>query len=305
MQSLKSKILFFLIRNNHLLKGKLKKEVFTTKSSIKKFREECENGASQMRIASEITIEKESIGNIKLEWLIPQNAPQNKIMFYVHGGGYVSGSCSDHRAIVSKFAKSAGLKTCLFEYRLAPEFPYPAALHDTMHIYKKIVAKGYEPHNILFAGESAGGGLMLATLLALKDKNIAMPKAAVAISPWTDLSCSGNSYKTKNKVSVAPLNCWHVFSAHYIGNENPLNPYISPIFGDLKGLPPLFINSAEDDELFDDGKLFYEKALKQNVDIIFKTGKNMIHCYPLLAPMFKEATQAMHEICTFIKRQMQ
>jgi len=135
----------------------------------------------------------------------------------------------------------------------------------------------------------------------LKAQNISLPAAAVAISPWTDLSCSSESYSTKNKVSAAPLNSWTVFSKYYAGDKDVTSPFISPIFGDLKGLPPIFINSAVDDELFEDGEKFYLKARKAGVDISFRAGTGMVHCYPLLAPMFQEATEAMDEIVDFIK----
>jgi acetyl esterase/lipase len=154
------------------------------------------------------------------------------------------------------------------------------------------------------AGESAGGGLALALLLAIKKEQFPMPAVAVVISPWTDLTCSGASYRTKNRKSLAPLNSWTVFSAHYVGRNDPQNPLISPLFGDLSGLPPLLINAGEDDELFDDGRLFAEKAKEAGVEVTFRPGKNMVHCYPLMAPMFREATEAMDEIVRFIKKQL-
>ena len=145
----------------------------------------------------------------------------------------------------------------------------------------------------------------MALLLALKENKLPMPAAAVAISPWTDLTCSGESYKTKNKVSVAPLNSWKVFSKHYVGENNPENPLISPIFGDLEGLPPIFINAGTDDELFDDVRSFVEKALAAGVNATFRAGESQVHCYPLLAPFFPEATKAMDEIFGFIKKHLE
>jgi acetyl esterase/lipase len=143
--------------------------------------------------------------------------------------------------------------------------------------------------------------LVLALLLALKEQQIQLPKAAVSMSPWTDLTCSSESYLTKNKVSPAPLNSWYVFSSHYIGSNKADNPLISPLFGDLKGLPPLLIVSGVDDELFEDGEKFYLKAKAAGVDVRFIAGEGMVHCYPLLAPMFPEATEAMNKIVNFIK----
>ena len=305
MTSFKSKMFNFLIRNRHLFQGKLKKEVFDFNTSIAGFREQCEKGATRYaKILKEITIKEQTIEGIKSEWLIPNGANSGKVILYVHGGGYVSGSCSDHRAFVSKFAQNTGVTNLVYEYRLAPENPFPAALEDSVKIYEWVLSLGFESENILLAGESAGGGLCLAILLALKARNIALPVAAVAISPWTDLTCSSDSYRTKNKVSLAPLNSWTVFSKYYIGDNEPTNPLISPLFGDLKGLPPILINSGVDDELFDDGEKFYFKAKRAGVDITFRPGIGMVHCYPLLAPMFKEATEAMDEIVGFIRRHL-
>jgi len=305
MPSSKSRIFNFAIRNRHLLQGKLKKETFDFTTSIAGFRAQCEKGANRFgKIPDGITINPQSIEGIKADWPIPQGSDQAKVIMYVHGGGYVSGSCNDHRPIISKFAKGSGFQNLVFEYRLAPEHPFPAGLNDSIKVYQWLLDSGYKPGNILIAGESAGGGLCLAILLALKEKNMPQPVAAVAISPWTDLSCSGESYRTKNKVSVAPLNSWTVFSKYYIGDNQATNPLISPLFGDLAGLPPILLNSGTDDELYDDGEQFYQKAKSAGVDITFRPGPGMVHCYPLLAPMFPEATEAMEEIIGFIKKHL-
>ncbi len=305
MKSIQGRLVNFLIRHNHLFKGKWKKEVFDFNTSIPDFRIRCEKGAAKFgKIPEEIRIKKDSLRGMNLEYLIPDKAPEDKILLYLHGGGYVSGSCNDHRGFVARFAKNAGLTNLLFEYRLAPEHPYPAAVDDSLMVYNHLLTAGYDPGKILFAGESAGGGLTLALLLAIKQAGIPFPKAAVAISPWTDLTCSSDSYKTKNKVSPAPLNSWHVFSKYYVGNDSPENPLISPLFGDLSGLPPLFINSGMDDELFDDGRKFFQKAKAAGAAVEFRAGEGMLHCYPLMAPMFPEATEAMNEIIGFIKKHM-
>jgi epsilon-lactone hydrolase len=305
MTSLKGKLLNFMVLNRHLFRGKLKQEAFDFNTSIVEFRERCEKGASRYaKIPKDITIKEQPIEGIKSEWLIPSGADPEKMILYVHGGGYVSGSCNDHRGFVSKFAKFTGVTNLTYEYRLAPEYQFPAALEDSVKVYRWILSSGIKPGNILIAGESAGGGLCLAILLALKEHSIPLPAAAVAISPWTDLTCSGDSYKTKNKVSAAPLNSWNVFSSYYAGEKDANDPFISPLFGDLSGLPPILINSGVNDELFDDGEQFYSKAKKAGVDITFRAGSGMLHCYPLFAPMFKEATEAMDEIVVFIRRHL-
>ena len=297
MASLKSKLIIGVLRRRHIFKGRLTKEKFSNDAdAVMKFRAECEKGATRFgKIPDGVRVEPEVINMVLSEWIIPENAPEEKLIFYVHGGGYVSGSCNDHRSIVSKIAVKTGVKTLLYEYGLAPENPFPAALNDSVNVYQEVINKGFKPENILMMGESAGGGLCLAVLLALRDQKIPLPKAAVAIQPWTDLSCSGSSYTTKNKLSLAPLNSWNVFSRYYVAGNEVTNPYISPLFGELNGLPPLFISAGTDDELFDDACLFSERAKQAGVDVTFQKGEGMIHCYPLLSPMFPEATKAMNE----------
>jgi epsilon-lactone hydrolase len=305
MTSFKARMFGFIMRNGYLLQGRLRKEKFDFNTSIPAFRERCEKGAAKYaRIPEGISINDQTIEGIKCEWLTPRGSDPEKLILYVHGGGYVSGSCSDHRGFVSKVANFTGVTNLIYEYRLAPEHPFPAALDDSVWIYKWLIANSYKPENIVIAGESAGGGLTLAILLALKERKIESPAAAVAISPWTDLTCASASYLTKNKLSPAPLNSWTVFSKYYVGENQATNPLISPLYGDLKGLPPIFINSAVNDELYEDGEKFSEKARVAGVDITFRAGDGMLHCYPLLAPMFPEASEAMNEIVGFIKKHL-
>jgi acetyl esterase/lipase len=295
----------WMVVNRHLFRGKLRREAFDMNSSIDAFRELCEKGAERYaKIPEGLTIRNDTIEGMKAAWHIPDGADASKIILYVHGGGYVSGSCSDHRAFLASFVKRLGITALIFEYRLAPEHPFPAALDDSVTMYRWLLSSGYRASLIVIAGESAGGGLTLATLLALKEQQLPMPAAAVAISPWADLTCSGESYRTKHRVSAAPLNSWFVFSKHYAGAINPANPLISPLFGDLAGLPPLLINSGDADELYDDGERFYRKALEAGVEVTFRQGRGQLHCYPFFAPMFREATEAMDEICDFIKKKL-
>ncbi len=304
MPSLKSQWVNWMMRNRHLFQGKLRRTVFNENTSITDFRELCEKGGGKVKVPEGIAVEKDTVAGIHSEWLIPGGADHETLIFYVHGGGYVSGSCNDHRGIVGKFTRQSGVRTLLFEYRLAPEHPFPAGLNDAVAVYQEVLERGVEPKRIIFAGESAGGGMVLALLLALKERGLAQPAGAVAISPWTDLTCSSHSYRTKSKVSVAPKDSWKVFSKHYVGDQAAELPLISPLFGNLQGLPPLLINAGQDDELFDDGQTFALKAQGAGVEVTFRAGEGMVHCYPLLAPMFKEATEAMEEICTFISQQL-
>jgi epsilon-lactone hydrolase len=299
--SIQSKLFNLAVRNSHLLRGRPKKEVFDMHTSIPAFRQMCEKGAARNKLPENVQVIPFTIEDLYCEKLVPEGASHDQLIFYLHGGGYVSGSCSDHRSFVAKLAQYTGISCFIYEYHLAPENPFPAALNDTLKIYGHLITKEYLPENIVFVGESAGGGLCLASLMALRDRMLALPRAAVAISPWTDLTCSGASYHSKNRKSPAPINSWYVFSKHYAGAEALNHQYISPLFGNMEGLPPMFINAAVDDELFDDGEQFYQKALAAGVNIQFRAGKDMIHCYPLLAPLFPEASEAMKEIVQFVQ----
>lgn len=300
MSSIQGKLLNFMLRHRK------KKEVFDINTSIPKFRNDCEKAAALFaKLPEGVIVSPFTINEIPAEWIGTADTRKDKVILYTHGGGYVSGSCADHRAIVAKnFVKGAGAASLLFEYRLAPEHPYPAAVDDSLAVYRWLLDQGVLPSNIILAGESAGGGLCLALLLAIRDSEIPLPAAAVAIQPWTDLTCGSESYGTKHKVSLAPINSWTVFSKYYVGENNPRHPWISPLYGDLSGLPPLFIAAGTDDELFDEAVRFANKAKAAGVEVTIRVGEGMVHCYPLLPPFVPEARRTLGEICGFIKNHL-
>ncbi len=312
MPSTKSKLINFTLRNRHLLKLQLKRETWDMNTSVALFREACEKGASKTgKLPAGIQIEPTFIPELpeglKAEWIYPGPQPQagvdsQPVIFYVHGGGYISGSCADHRGFVAKITAGSGIATLLYEYRLAPEHPFPAALDDSLAAYRWLLSEGCSPSKVVFVGESAGGGLLLALLLALRDRGIPLPAGGVAISPWTDLALTGESYRTKVDVCISPLGMNAVCCRHYTGEHDPTKPLISPLYGDLHGLPPLLINVGMDDTLCDDSIRFAAKAREAGVSVRLREGEGMVHCYPLLAPLFPEATEAMEEICGFIRK---
>ncbi len=304
MPSLRSRLLVFILRNRHLFQFRLRKENidWNKKESILRFRRECEKGAKRFgKIPAGIKVTPVTIDGLPAEWILPSGAAKDKVIFFAHGGGYVSGSCSDHRIHVSKFVKGTNTAALLYEYRLAPEHTFPAALDDSVKAYRWLLAQGVSSSHIVFAGDSAGGGLCLATLLALRDKGIPLPSAAVAISPWTDLKCSGESYRSNAKKCLSPEGMTAACSRHYVGDSDPELPWISPLYGDLRGLPPTLIYVGGDETLLDDSVCFAEKAKGAGVDVTLRVGEGLFHCYPVCAPLFPEATQAMNEICAFIR----
>lgn len=304
MTSIKSKLIIGLIKNRHLFKGKLKPEVIDETFSVEKFREDINKSSNLMKLPGDVLAESIKINGIYAEWIIPENPPEEKLLMYIHGGGFISGSCHTHRVHVAKFAQGCGIKSLVFDYRLAPEYPFPAALDDCMEVYKWLLGKGYDPENILIGGESAGATLTLSLLLALKKNEINLPKAAFSISPVTDLRCEADSFRYNAKKDVAPMNSWKIWTEYYIADNDPANPLLSPQFGNFTGIPPLYICVGTHEIHLDDCENMAALALRHGVDVTLRKWKKMIHAFPLLSPLFPEAKMALQEICDFVKEQL-
>ena len=291
-----------LLLHSHLFKLQLKRKPFDpSPEGIQRFRERTENAGKMFgRLPKEIEIEPLSIGNRYAEWVKIPQTNKNKAILYFHGGMYLVGSPQAHRPHVIKFVKGCGMNALVFDYRLAPENPFPAALDDALQAYGYLLSAGYDPFNIVFAGDSAGGGLCLATLLALKDKGLPLPAAAAALSPWTDLMLTGKSYQTNRKICFSPEGCAENASKMYSGGHDRRNPLISPLYGDLKGLPPIHISAGGNEILLDDSIHFAEKAKQAGVDVALRIDKGMCHCYPVFGDLFRESKLALAEICQFL-----
>ncbi len=196
----------------------------------------------------------------------------------------------------------------MYEYRLAPEHPFPAALEDTLTAYRWLLTQMGPNTRIIIAGNSAGGGLCLATLLALKDlvsqgeTGLQLPVAGVSISPTTEMKLTGQPNPVKG--SVEPVGMAIYCSKYYVGSNDPCHPYISPLFGDLCGLPPLLLTVGDEEGGLDDSVRFVDKAQAAGVDVRLMIGKGQVHCYPLLPDFIPESRQAMIEIAAFIRERL-
>jgi acetyl esterase/lipase len=263
---------------------------------------ELENARFMKRIPRGVTVERIDLNGIPAAWVCPENADREKIILHLHGGGYVLGNIDVYQMLCSSLAQRTGLKVLLPEYRLAPEHPFPAALEDAQKAYRWLLAEGYKPENIVISGDSAGGGLGVATVLALRDANAPLPAAVVCLSPWTDLTFTGQSHIIRAQAEVLlradELREWSVF---YTGAENPSNPLISPIYADFHGFPPLLIQVGSDEILLDDARMLAEKARADGATVELHVWEGTWHVWHTLADMMPESRAAFDEIAQFVR----
>lgn len=302
MQSLKSKIILGLLVHRNLFRFQLNNVFDPSLEGIKKLREQTEKGGKMFgKLPEEVEVKPVTIGTMYAEWMkLPQNNSQ-KAMLYFHGGMYVTGSAQSHRQHVYKFVKGSGVNALVFDYRLAPEHPFPAAVDDALAAYNYILEQDFDPKHIVFVGDSAGAGLCLATLLAIKENGITLPAAAAVLSPWTDLMLTGKSYQTNVNKCLSPKGSAENASQFYADKTDKRNPLVSPLYGDLKGLPPLHISAGGNEILLDDSVQFAQKARAAGVEVTLRVEKGMCHCYPAFGNLFKESRLALDEICNHLQ----
>lgn len=234
------------------------------------------------------------------EWLYVNRAHMKKyVILYCHGGGYSTGSRLYARTLTSKLAMSTSMDVLSFDYRLAPENPYPAALEDAMKVWNYLMLLGYGARDVILAGDSAGGNLALALTLKLKEERRLLPRGLVLMSPWTDLTSSGKSHETKAQIDPV-LNAGYLeeMIRNYAPAEKLNDPYISPLFGNYEGFPPTYIQVGENEVLLDDSVMLYRKLLDVNVSVRLDRFPGMWHVFQM-SP-FKTAYEAMDKNAEFI-----
>jgi monoterpene epsilon-lactone hydrolase len=223
-------------------------------------------------------------------------------VLYLHGGGYVIGSPSSHRHLAAAIARAAGVQALLLDYRLAPEHPFPAALDDALAAYQWLQTQGVAANRIIVAGDSAGGGLTMATLLALRDRKLPRPAGGVCISPWVDLTCSGASYATRASADpIVTREGIEMMAQAYVGNGDRKSPLVSPLFADLHDLPPLLIQVGSDEVLLDDSLVLGRRALAAGVSVKVEEWPTMVHVWHWFLPMLDEADRAVAGIGDFVR----
>lgn len=248
----------------------------------------------------QVTYERFQIGDIPAEWVSVNRRHMKKyIILYCHGGGYFTGSLQYARTLTTKLAMSTSMDVLSFNYRLAPEHPWPAALQDAEAVWDDLMYKGYGSRDIIIAGDSAGGNLALTLTLTLKQSGRLLPRALVLMSPWTDLTMSGKSHQSRADVDPI-LNRAYLEKAvsYYTNGQEPANPLISPLFGNFTGFPPVYIQCGMNEILLDDSALLYKRLCKDGVLCRLHTYKGMWHVFQM-SP-FKKAYDAMDQIAEYI-----
>ena len=248
-----------------------------------------------------VKIDRGNVHGLKAEWLTPKQSAKGKLLLYLHGGAYIMGNCATHRQLVSYIARAAGIRALLPEYRLAPEHPFPAAVDDAVGLYRALLADGHAADQIVVAGDSAGGGLTMATLLSLRDAGDPLPAAACLLSPWLDLSASGESMQTH-----AHRDPWFdpedlpLIASYYCDANNIRNPLVSPVYADLSGLPPLYIQVGEDEILLSDSTRIADKVRAAGGNAEIEIWPGMWHVFQAFHPELPESKLARKKMAQFL-----
>ena len=290
-------------RGIQAVRGHLAKLAPASALTIEQRRAQYDRAERVFPTPADVKIERVTTPERPAEWLVPPGVGGDTVLLYLHGGGYVIGSPRSHRHLAEAIARAAGARALVLDYRLAPENPFPAALEDSVATYQWLLGQGIAPGRIVVAGDSAGGGLTVATLLALRDRGLPRPAAGVCISPWVDLTCGGKSYATK--AASDPIVAHDIITAlaeAYLGTSGDRKaPLASPLYADLRNLPPLLVQVGSEEVLLDDALGLGARARAAGVDATVEEWPAMIHVWHWFLPMLDEAEQAVAVIGKFVK----
>ena len=256
---------------------------------------------ANLHLPEDVACDPSSVGSVPVEWISSPSVSPDRVVLYLHGGGYTIGSISTHRVLMESIGRAAGARVLAVDYRLAPENPFPAAIEDAVACWRFLLERGLDASNCAIAGDSAGGGLTLATLLELRRESLPLPGAVALLSPWTDLTGSGDSVISRAEldpmVTAAGL---HMMARAYAGDTDPADPLVSPLFADLEGLPPLLIQVGTSEILLDDSSRLAERARVAGVEVQYEEWEDMLHVFQFL-PSLAESGRAIEGIGSFIR----
>jgi acetyl esterase/lipase len=278
------------------------KPALSPQISIAAQRRRLKNVSRVSRPSNRVDIQSGTVGNVTGDWLRPRrpaaNTGSSATILYLHGGGYCIGSPATHRAVTSHLAQATGLVVFAAGYRLAPEYPFPAAVEDAVAVYRSLNELG----PVMIAGDSAGGGLALATALAVRQHPVAAPAALVLFSPWIDLTPAANSVKApKGEAMLSPA-MLNACASHYLAGADAASPLASPVYADLRGLPPTLIQAGTDEMLYGQAVRLHNALLEAGVAVRCEIAPGRWHVFQLHAGMLPSATAAIERAGNFIRR---
>ena len=260
---------------------------------------------SDFKLDEDITTERVGAGGVPAEWVMAPGVAEDRVVLFFHGGGYVIGSVRTHRVMMARLSRAAGCRVLGLDYRLAPESSFPAPVEDALAAYRWLLASGTEPGKIVVAGDSAGGGLMAASLVAMRYVGEPMPAAGIGISSWTDLEASGESFTKNAEVDpVVSADLLLGIAKTYLAGKNPQAPLASPLHADLRGLPPLLLQVGSIETMLDDTTVFAQRAKDAGVEVELEVWPDMPHVWPLFAPILPEGQDAIQHMGEFIRKHM-
>ena len=247
-----------------------------------------------------VAVRRTVLGGRPALQLEPEGAAGRGRLLYLHGGGYVIGSAETHAGLAGELACRTGLRTVLVDYRLAPEHMFPAAVEDGVAAYRDLLASGVRAGEIVVAGDSAGGGLTVATLVAARDAGLPMPAGAAVFSPWTDLSLSGESMRSKEEADpIFTADDVRAYADRYVGDGDRKDPLASPVFADLGGLPRLLVQVGSNEVLLDDAVRLAARAGRDEVEVTLEVGAGLPHVFQSNYGRLDEADAALERVRRF------
>lgn len=252
-----------------------------------------------------VRLEPTTVASREALWIHARGADPRRAILYLHGGGYVSGSIGMYRDLARRLSEAAGARVLLVDYRLAPEHPFPAAVDDAVAAYRSLLDLGFDPSRLAIAGDSAGGGLTLSTLVASRDGGLPMPAAAWVISPWTDLAYRGESLARNREVDpmirvelIKPTAAW------YLNETHPETPLASPLYAELHGLPPTLVHVGSTEVLLDDSTRLAARMREHGGTVELRVYDDLPHVFHLFAPYVRESRAAIREAGAFLSARL-
>ena len=265
-------------------------------------RERLDSFGTLYPLEADVTLTKVSANGVSAEWSQTPAADAKRAILYMHGGAFVAGSIASHRLLVTALGRAAGARTLAIDYRRAPEHPFPAALDDTLAAYRFLLAEGFAPHDIAIAGDSAGGGLTMGALLALRDAGEPLPGAAFVIAPWVDLACRGETYHTKADIDPIIQKPYLLdTAADYIAGADPIPRLASPLGGDFRGLPPVLIQVGSAETLLADSVALAGQLGEADVAVTLEVWPEMVHVWHLFRGHLSAGGRALDRAGAFLR----